>query len=78
MFQEIKIIEEYQQKALLKSQALYQITNAYNLMVVFFFETLGASIGTKFALMYVHMFMNKHKSKYLETQILKPLDPLYR
>lgn len=47
-------------------------------MVVFFFETLGASIGTKFALMYVHMFMNKHKSKYLETQILKPLDPLYR
>ena len=39
-----------------------------------FQEILGTATGTKFVQPYACIFMDKHKTKFLETQILKPLD----
>ena len=37
------------------------------------FKISGTAIGTKFALLYARIFMDQHETKFLETQILKPL-----
>ena len=65
--------QEIPTKYFIKMAEFVLKNNSFEFDSSVFQQILGTAIGTKFAPLYACIFVDQHKIKFLETQILKPL-----
>ena len=65
--------EEIPTENLLKVEEIVLKNNWFEFDSSVFQQISGTAIGTKFVQSYACIFMDQHKTRFLETQILKPL-----